>query len=349
MDEVELPEFDEKEFLKKERRKAKTAFVASIFGFFIAIICHFVWISVDERIRWPLCFFFAIASIGFMAKILEFLKVDIKAFSRREWFGSIAFYFFTWLAIFILSINPPFYDASPPKMEIVMLPEIQQNGGNILVAAHITDNVGVNYVKIKIDGKEYEMEEEQDNIYIYNYSNGNADFQIIASDKNGHIAKYNSSFHFADNLIKVIIPEERLNASDEIIIKVYKNISREKFRVFYTINGYEINATESGESGEYFIYSTSPRYKGWEKNAENEIKVYAEVIHYFRGINTPYRNLIYGGNYTIKTTSDTNIGIENSPQIKGLPQPQSLRTPAFEFMLALAAAGIAMLMRRQKR
>ena len=348
MDEIELPKFDEKEFLRRERRKAKTAFVASIFGFFIAIICHFVWRSVDESIRWPLCFFFAIASIGFMAKILEFLKVDIKAFSRKEWFGSIAFYILTWLAIFIVSINPPFYDASPPKMEVVMLPEIQQNGGNILVAAHITDNVGVDCVKIKIDGKEYEMLKDEDNVYIYNYSGGNADFQIIASDKGGHIAKYNASFHFTDNLVKVIA-EEKLNASDEIIIKVYRNISKEKFRVFYLINGYEINATETGKSGDFLIYSTSPRYEGWKKDAENRLDVYVEIIHYFRGIDKAYRNLIYGGNYTIKTTADNNIGLEPSPQIKGLPQPQSLRTPAFEFVLAIAGVGIAMLFRRKKR
>lgn len=348
-EEIKLPEFDREEFMKKEKRKAKTAFISFLFGFFMALICNFIWRNLDSSMRWPICFLFALASIGFMAKILQLLKIDVKDFSRKEWFGSIAFYFFTWLAVFILSINPPFYDASPPKIDAIMLPEIQQSNGNISVLAHITDNAGIKDVKIIIDGKEYDMAKDENNIYIYNYSGGNANYEIVATDINGHTARYNNSFRFSNDLIKVIIPEGKLNASDEIIIRVYKNISKEKFRVFYTINGQEVNATESGESGDYYIYVTSPQYEGWKENYKNEIKVYAEVIYYFPGINKPYKNLVCGGNYTVKTTADASIGSQPSPAIKDLPRPRSLRTPAFEFIAVIAALSLIIFIKRRKK
>lgn len=346
-EEFKIPEFDKEEFLRREKRKAKTTFVSFLFGIVMAIICHFLWLNLDASIRWPLCFFLAIASIGFMAKILQILNIDISQFSKKEWAGSIAFYFFTWLAVFILSLNPPFYDASPPKIELVLLPEMQQNG-SILVLAHITDNVGLRDVHIKIDNTSYEMEKDG-TVYMFNYSGKNANFEVIAIDKNGNEARKEGKLLFEKDLIKVILPEkERLNSTDKIEIWVKKNISKENFRVFYRINGYEINATKDREENEYVVYVTTPAYEGWKNDSLNEIEVYVEVIHYFAGIDKKYSNLIYGGNYTIKTTMDENIGIEKSPQIKDLPKPHGLRTPGFELMILFLAVAIILAKRRHR-
>jgi len=345
-EEFKIPEFDKEEFLKEEKRKAKTTFVSFLFGIVMAIICHFLWLSLDASIRWPLCFFLAIASIGFMAKILQILNIDISQFSKKEWAGSIAFYFFTWLAIFILSLNPPFYDASPPKIELVLLPEIQQNG-SILVLAHITDNAGLRDVHIKIDNTSYEMEKDG-TVYVFNYSGKNADFEVVAIDENGNEASKNGKFLFKEDLIKVETEKERLSSDDKIEIWVMKNISKENFRVFYRINGYEINATKDGEENGYIAYITTPAYEGWEKNSQNEIEVYVEVIHYFAGIDKKYSNLIYGGIYKINTTEDENIGVEESPQIKDLPKPHGLRTPGFEFAVLVLAIAIILAKRRHR-
>jgi len=347
-EEIKLPEFDQEKFMEKERRKAKTAFIAFAFGVFMAIICHFLWRNLDGSVRWPLCFLLAIASIGFMAKILQIMKVDIHLFTRKEWFGSIAFYFFTWLAIFILSVNPPFYDASPPKIDTALLPEIQEENGSIMILAHVSDNVGVEKVKINISGKEHEMIKDENDIYIYNYSGNEKNFSITATDKNGNIEREEGKLKFMDGIIRVEIPDEPLDANDEIEIRVPKNVSDLNFRVYYIINGEEINATYDDESSKYYLYKTSPSYKGWVPG-RNEMKVYVEVFHYFPGMDKGYTNEIYGGNYTIKVSQDENVGKLESPEIKDLPGPIGLRTPGFGFVAFAIAAGVVLLFRKKRR
>ncbi|MCD6481304.1 MAG: hypothetical protein J7L31_03410 [Thermoplasmata archaeon] len=345
-EEIKIPEFDEEKFMEKERRKAKTAFVAFLFGVFMAIICHLLWRNLDEGLKWPLSFLLAIASIGFMAKILQLLKVDINSFTKKEWFGSIAFYFFTWLAIFILSINPPFYDASPPKMDVALLPEIQGENGSIMVLAYVSDNVGVEDVKINISGVEHEMRKDEDGVYVYNCSTG-GEFLISSVDKNGNVATWKGMLHFMDDVVDVVIPDEPLKAGDTIEIRVYKNVSDVNFRVYYMINGVEVNATYDGESSRYYIYKTSPSYEGW-KEGDNDMEVWVEVFHYFPGMDKGYVNKIYGGNYTIKTATDEDIGKIASPEIKDLPGPVSLRTPGFG-LLALVVSLALVLLRKKRR
>lgn len=350
-EELTLPEFDEEKFMKKELRKAKTAFVSFSFGIIVAIISHVIWRSVDAGIRWPLCFLFALCAIGFMAKLLQLWKVDITAFGKKEWFGPIAFYFFTWLAIFILSINPPFYDASPPKIEVAVLPDMQQVGGSFMIAAHITDNFGIANISIDIDGTSHKMLDDGNDIYIYNHTGGNANYTIIAVDKGGNRETYEGALRYEDALMSVVLPGGTADATSEIKIRVHRNVSTEKFRVYYLVNGYEVNVTQSGVDGEYYIYTTTPKYQGWKENDENTVHVYVETPYYFPGIDKKYVNMIDGGNYTVKTALDSSIGTEPSPVITGLPQPQSLRsTPGFEMAVFVAAiAGVLFLMRRKKR
>lgn len=363
-EEITLPEFDEKKFMEKERRKAKTSFISFLFGVLIGIICRFLWTNLDSSIRWPLCFLLAVASIGFMARILQFLKIDIKQFSKKEWAGSIAFYLFTWLAIFILAINPPFYDASPPKIEAIALPEIQEENGSILVVAHVTDNSGVKKVTINISGNEYEMEKDEEIPVIYlkefnlSQAGKNGKFIVKAVDEKGNEEKeeLNYSFRKTEELVKVYKIEDEGRVK-EIIIEVYKNISKaiqelkKDFRVYYVVNGYEINATKVGESndGKYVKYHSYPEYKGWEKDTENTIKVYVEIDYYFPGILKKYSNVVYGGEYTFKTSSDENIGTKDSEPAQNLPEPISLRTPGFEFIALMIGIILALYVKRKKQ
>ncbi|MBC7081301.1 MAG: hypothetical protein H5T44_03560 [Thermoplasmatales archaeon] len=344
-EEIKLTEFDEKKFKEKERKKAKIYFVSFIFGIIMAILCTFFWINLPMNIRWPLCFLLGIASVGFLAKLFQIVKLDIKNFNKKDWISSIFYYFLTWLAFFILFINPPFYDASPPKIEIIALPELQQENGTITIFAHVTDNLYVKDVIINLSGKEYEMEKGNNSIYSYNISYPVENYTVIARDKNNNEGKYEGKVRYKNDLIK-LSGKEVLNSSDEIEIMVYKNISKKGFRVFYKINGKEINATKTGEKGDYLIYSTSPVYEGWKKNSITDIEVFVEVIHYFPGINSPCSNKIYGGKYSFQTTDDEIIGREASPIPTDLPRPEPLRTPGFGIALLLIA--FALFLRKKK-
>lgn len=355
-----MPEFDEKKFIEKEKKKAKTYFIAFVFGIVMGIICRFAWINISPDLRWILTFLLAICSLGFLAKIFQIFDIDISKFGKKEWLGSISFYIFTWLAIFILAINPPFYDASPPKIDGVILPDIQQVGGGVLIAAKITDNVAVRSARVNItDGSSwniYDMQKDGD-VYTYSYiSNKTGDFYytIIATDKTGRESTFEGNFSFVDDAILVDAPSKKIDASDEIKIMVIRGISNENFRVYYTIGGKEVNATYYEETTynnkRYEVYTTSPAYEGWNESSSVEISVFAEVIHYFLGVEKEYSNNVSGGTYIFNTTSDSSIGNTPSPVIEDLPQPRSLKqTPGFEaFAFVVAVAVVLLIFRRRK-
>ncbi len=358
--EFEFPQFDEEEFKEKEKRKAKTSFISFGFGILMGIISRFAWASMSQSLRWGLTFLLAICSIGFLAKLLQLLKIDISKFGRKEWLGSISFYFFTWLAIFIVLINPPFYDASPPKIDVVALPEIQEVGGSIIIAARVTDNVRVKEVKVNIsDGKEwniFKMQKEGD-VYTYEYKGNESSslsYTIIASDKSGRTSLEKGKIGFEKNVISITNPTNKgIGANYTIEIQVLKNISNEKFRCYLEVNGKEINATPSGNKTiggiQYCLYTTSPAHEGWEENSNLNVKACAEVIHYFPGIEKKYNNTVKSIAYTFKTVSDSSIGKEKSPSIKGLPQPVELRrVPGFEALPLMIAFFILLFFRKRK-
>jgi len=342
-EEIKLPEFDEKKFKETEKRKAKTSFISFLFGIFIAIISQFLWTHLDAAIRWPLLFLFAISSIGFLGKILQYLKIDIRKFSKKEWMGSISFYFFTWLAFFILFLNPPFYDASPPKIEVAVMPAIQQINENVSIFAKVTDNVGVKDVKINLSGM-HDMEKYKfKGFYFFNYSgNKNTSFEIIAKDENGHVSRYKGMLHFSQAVI-YIESNGTIEANQTIKIFVLKNVSA--YRVYYIVNGNEVNASFSKNQGNYAIYTTSPIYQGW-KAGENEIQPCAEIIHYMKNTKIPLKATIKGKIYKINVINSTTIGSKAPPAVKK-PVPPPIRTPGFEFVMVLVA--IILVMRRKKK
>jgi hypothetical protein len=58
--------------------------------------------------------FFGVIAIPYISK---FAKVDTSDFDWKNWLGSGAVYIMSWLALFILVINPPFSDFVEPVIE----------------------------------------------------------------------------------------------------------------------------------------------------------------------------------------------------------------------------------------
>jgi len=357
--EFTMPDFDEKEYIGGEKRKARTYFLSFTFGIVMGVICHFAWRGISPDYRWALTFLFAIASIGFLAKILQLFKVDITQFGKKEWFGSIAFYFFTWLAIFIISNNPPFYDASAPEIASISVPAVPELGSSILIAAKVTDNVGVDNVRINIsDGTGWEEHPMVQDGLVYSYvytcnGTGLCSYTISAEDNNGHHTTHAGNFTQARNLILVDKPSTPLDADSEIKILARADISDDAFLVYYLIEGIAINATQSGEDiidGKlYKVYTTTPEFYGWQEASNMQFSVYVKATYYFVGIDNPVEYTVNGGTYNVSTSTDSDIGLVSSPQIKGLPNPRPLRqVPGFELALIFVAVALILFVRRYR-
>ncbi len=362
--EFEMPHFDEAEFIAEQKKKARSSFISFGFGILMGIICSAIWISLgDSSSKWPVTFLLGICSIGFLIKIFQFFKIDISTFERKDWLGTGAFYFFTFLAFFIICINPPFYDGSPPIIDTFALPGAQEIGGHVVITAKITDNDGLRDTNIEIFTPSGEtingsLINDGDHIYFYDFMNienitGMFTYRISSEDSNGNEAEETGNFTYREDIIH--IPEyqegQTLSRLDEIKIKVTElGMDKNNIRVFYTVNnGKEINASYSGEdtyAGEN-IYTSSPDRIGWTTGLVT-VEVFAEVVHYFvlpadinQTVHTSHGKIIDHQNYSFFVDS---IGSLPSPEID-LPQPQTLQraVPGFgilSFLIAVVLLGI---------
>jgi hypothetical protein len=367
--EFQMPSFDEKEFITEQKKKAKSAFISFGFGILMGIICSAIWISLgDSSVKWPVTFLLGICSLGFLIKIFQLFKIDVSTFERKDWLGTGAFYFFTFLAFFIISINPPFYDGSPPVIDTFSLPSAQEVEGNTVLVAKITDNVGLKSTTLEIltpDGKTFNesLINEGNDIYFYDFKNkenttGVFTFLIRSEDTNGNQATKNGTFSFTEDIISISDYQQgqSLSRLDEIKIRVKQlGIDSNNMRVFYTVNnGEEINASYSGEDtyASEYIYTTSPDRLGWSTGFVT-VEVFVEVVHYFvlpkdvnQTLRTSHGRIIDNQNYSFFVDS---IGSLPSPNID-LPQPQTLqRVPGFGVVsLVIAVALLSVLKRKRK-
>lgn len=319
-----LPKFDEEKFLKKERRNIKTLFLSSLLGFIIALISFSFWTLLSgSELRWELVLLLGVFNASWLKYLFTRLNIDLTDFGRKGWFGSYAIYFFTWLVVLIILVNPPFYDDETPHVETAILPGMQEIGRTVVIAAHIIDNVGIEKSGIEFtltdpNGTTYTPEFTFVNsIFRYIYENsdnllGECAFTLKVTDVNGLITETNGVFEYSNDALSITSSRfDDIRSGDAIVIKADEKISNENFRVYYCINnGSEINVDREDE-GDKEEYETSTEFEGWSENSNMTVKIYAEAIHYFKNVIEKFSNIVEDTpSYNFSTETDSNIGSE---------------------------------------
>ena len=376
-----IPKFDEQEFIKRERRKIKTTFIAFLFGFLMAFVCFGFWalMGSNSAFRWPLVLLVFIANAVFIKYLFLRFNIDLTDFTKSNWFVTYAVYFFTWLLIFIVIVNPPFYDDEPPLIEVVALPGVQEPGGNITIVAKITDNKGINTNDISMvitdpDGNTTSLEPdvfEFDNTivkYVFQNPDDILDefqYELTVKDVSGIETKKSGIFSYDEYAIEVASYRfENLTHNDDIEFDVDEDVSTENFRVYYTLNnGEEINVNRKNPQIRD-EYETSPVYEGWVEDADFTLNAYVEVMHYFMNIPKKYNNTIQDSEtYNFTTTEDSKIG-DDLPPVEynwtiskqpdnvlnyKLPFYRFVQVPGFEAIIVIAALVIVVLIFKRKK
>jgi len=362
-----MPKFDEEAFLKKERKNIKATFIAFFFGCLVALISFGFWALMSgesSNLRWPLVLIFGIFTASFIRYIYMRLNLDISHFTKKNWFTTYAIYLFVWLIVLIVLVNPPFYDDEDPKIELIVLPGMQEPGGNILIVAKITDNVGIdkNNIILTIDEEIIPAGDFEyfDNIFRYTYSSPDNvtedepyNIKLTAKDSNGHMTHRSGSFVYSNDTITLAEPDvgDYVDANDDIRFRVNTYVHR----VYYTVNdGQEINATKKSDSET--DYETFPEKIGWpaEINANANVSVYAEIIHYFEnhivnGSFVKFSNIIADNavyNFTIE--DDDDVGEKPSEKIP-VPAGRFVGAPGFEAIVFIAALLVVVLIFKYKK
>jgi len=343
-----IPKFDEEKFIKKEKRNIKTTLLSFLFGFLIAIISFGFWSLLSGNdLRFYLVFLFGFICIVWLRYLFIRLKIDLTDFGRKGWFTSYAIYFFTWLLVLIVIVNPPFYDDESPQVNVVILPDSQEVGGTIFIAAMINDNTELEKENIEFmltypDGTNINPEfnyDESNSIFTYTYENPDDildeySIKIIATDKNGHQTEYNGTFSYGNDTIKLPEPigtDSSPGPKVTYTTSLKFDVEADVDRFYYTVDsGSEINVEE--KDGFYVSY---PKFEGWVKNKNVKVRAYADVIHYFENYPVEFNNTIVDSSIYYFNVSDAiEIGGEEPPELT-LPGPTFVTVPGFELVVFL--------------
>lgn len=112
------PEFDEKQFLLDEMRATKRILLIVGYGIIFGIIAALITVATDLAYAGLLVLLLGLGTIKYF---LSGIGIDISKFTRRNWFESGGWFFLTFLAIWVLVVNPPFIDIAPPDISQVHL------------------------------------------------------------------------------------------------------------------------------------------------------------------------------------------------------------------------------------
>jgi len=364
-----VPKFDEESFLKRERRNIKATFLAFLFGCLMALVCFGFWVLMGSGtgLRWFLVFLVCIANAAFIRFIYLRLNIDISDLTKSKWVIIYGTYFFTWILVFIVIINPPFYDDEAPMVDMVLLPDMQEFGNPVKIVAKITDNAGVDKSGIiftinnqTIDNNDFDFTDDIFNYEFPSPTNGSKDitysFEIKVIDVNRIQTTKISSFTYSKNTVQLVShdnaytsPGPFVSSATPINFEVKANVDI----VYYTVDdGPRINVSKIGD-----YFTTYPKFKGWLANQNVTVRVYAESIHYFKFVMptvptedfnlTKYSNRIVDSQVYYFQTGTENIGLDEPPKIE-VPIRDYIQVPGFEAIILIAAITIVILIFKKK-
>lgn len=202
----EFPEFDRVEYMKDEIKKGKTVLISiAMAPIFSSISTQVFKMTMD----WTFGFMMGIFGLMVIFPLFSTLGIDTSDFGKKEYATNGFMFFFTWLAFWLILINPPFNDFTDPDLNDLdiwveteegwaHLNDVELNNSQsyfINVSAKVTDNVGVKdeSVMLEFQGREYDMEKVGENRYEYKLNltarTNPYDFTISMEDVNGHTEK----------------------------------------------------------------------------------------------------------------------------------------------------------------
>jgi len=353
-----LPKFDEEAFLKKERRNIKTTFISFLFGILMALVCFGFWALIGKNgLRWELVLLVAVVNAAFLKYIFLKFNVDLTGFSKMNWFSSFAIYFATWLIVFIIIANPPFYDDDAPRIDVAVLPTMQELGGTVKIVAKITDNTPIEKSNIQFDltysdgSKTTPDFTFKDNVFKFTFESPdnltsdqeNYIFKLTATDSSGHKTEREGSFSYSNNTIYLALPDN--GASVRAASDIKFGVGAKVDRVYYTVDdSAELNATKLAD-----YYVTNPSYKGWPKDNNVTVNVSAYVVYYFENVPEDFNNTIVDTKYyTFFVQDDDNVGTKETEKVT-LPGAHYVVAPGFEILVFLISVVVAILIFKYRK
>lgn len=355
-------DFDEDGFIHKEMVSFRTTSLLFVWGIVAAAVSWALFGLVDGAKVGFLIGLGVAAVFGVALKwIYPRLKVDIKHFGRREWLGTGFLFFFTWLAFFILAINPPVSDYAPPRVDLHAAPAVQQVGSDVVLEAFYEDNTHVASHALTLTGPDGTVTLQDEDLgrghHRYVATGLPAGIYLVeatATDSRGHSNNATLQFNVVEKALGVYLPDAgALDApNDEVFVQVGAGIpactkKAHDAPCVRTVrldlgNGAQVNLEYDAAKGGW---GATANHAGWTAGA-NTFTVQAELIGSYVGGGTfvPGGQL-QAGPHTVNVTAP--IGTYE-PTVLAQPTAPTRNVPALELpLLAIGLAALVAIARRK--
>lgn len=223
-------DFDEDAFIHREMVSFRTTSILFLWGIVAALVSWGLFAAVDgAKVGWLLGL--GVATVfGLALKwIYPRLKADIKHFGKREWLGTGFLFFFTWLAFFIIAVNPPVSDFAPPRVDLLAGPPVQQAGGTVVIDVFYEDNDRVASHDFLVTGPNGDIVAPLEDLGRGHYRATLTDLDAgiymataQAEDANGHPGETTLTFTVVETALDVFLPDgARFDApQDALLVQV---------------------------------------------------------------------------------------------------------------------------------
>jgi len=195
-EDLELPEFDEAKYMRKDMASTRAAIATILLALPFAIGSFglaLVGISA-------LGFLAGVVGMFALPRLLPLVRIPTEGFARKDWISHAGTMFLCWLAFWILLMNPPFSDFTPPEISRITVNEAfvgeftqvdyNETWGTTWINATVSDNVAVREVSITIEGiADQPMNATAPQVWGWQGPRiGTRDICITAVDQGGHTA-----------------------------------------------------------------------------------------------------------------------------------------------------------------
>jgi len=195
---LRFPRFDVGSYLREEIRDAKAALGAVALGTLIGVVSALFLAVFRDAL---LSVFIGVLSAFFIKFVYDVLKTDITLVPKSKLAGTVGGYFITWLAVWVLLINPPIMDLSPPTLSS-STPGRQELGSDVYVLVEARDNYKIDSVELHIstpNGSEVQVSMDYlGRAYYVHYLKdpvaGKYDYTVTARDVSGYSETLMSTF-----------------------------------------------------------------------------------------------------------------------------------------------------------
>lgn len=175
----DYPDFDQKSYMKGEVEKGKSVALSVALAPIFSFVSLQVYLFAGKSFMAGLLV--AILGIGVIGNIMGIIGIDTSEFGKKEWALDVGMFMFTWLAIWIVLMNPPVNDFARPSVDDMEV-EIYDDGDqiapenitdgeeyNLTIIVKVTDNTELkeDSVNLTFQDTEYDMEKVEDTDHKY--------------------------------------------------------------------------------------------------------------------------------------------------------------------------------------